>query len=326
MIIADKIVMLRKQNGWSQEELAEKMNVSRQAVSKWESAQTTPDLQRILELSRLFGVSTDFLLKEELEQVQATEDAPVSELRQVSMEEANAFLQEQQRVAMPVAVGVMLCILSPVVLILLGGLAEYRALPMSEETAGALGLVVLLLMVASAVVLFLLCGFRLQPYEYLEKEIFQAEYGVTGMVKDRQKRFRPQYIRLNIGGVVCCVLSPLPLFLSAMAKNELWGVASVCILLTLIAAGVLQFVLAGVPWSGMQKLLQEDEYTPKKKARMEADGIIAGIYWTAVTAVYLTWSFAANAWGISWMVWPVAGVLFYMIALVRELYQRKESK
>lgn len=47
MILADKIIRLRRKNGWSQEELAEKMNVSRQAVSKWESAQTVPDLEKI---------------------------------------------------------------------------------------------------------------------------------------------------------------------------------------------------------------------------------------------------------------------------------------
>ena len=56
MILADKIVRLRKKNGWSQEELAQKMNVSRQAVSKWESAQTIPELEKILQLGALFGV------------------------------------------------------------------------------------------------------------------------------------------------------------------------------------------------------------------------------------------------------------------------------
>ena len=53
MILADKIVRLRKKNGWSQEELAQKMNVSRQAVSKWESAQTIPELEKILQLGVL---------------------------------------------------------------------------------------------------------------------------------------------------------------------------------------------------------------------------------------------------------------------------------
>ena len=48
MILADKITELRKKRGWSQEELAEKVDVTRQSVSKWESAQSTPDLDKIL--------------------------------------------------------------------------------------------------------------------------------------------------------------------------------------------------------------------------------------------------------------------------------------
>ena len=56
MILADKIMEERKKNGWSQEELANKLGVSRQAVSKWESAGTVPDLQRILQMADLFGV------------------------------------------------------------------------------------------------------------------------------------------------------------------------------------------------------------------------------------------------------------------------------
>ena len=59
MILAEKIMEERKKNGWSQEELAEKLSVSRQAVSKWESAQSIPDLQRVIQLSEIFGVSTD---------------------------------------------------------------------------------------------------------------------------------------------------------------------------------------------------------------------------------------------------------------------------
>ena len=55
MIFADKLVDLRKKSGWSQEELAEKLNVSRQAVSKWEGAQSVPDMARIIQLSELFG-------------------------------------------------------------------------------------------------------------------------------------------------------------------------------------------------------------------------------------------------------------------------------
>jgi transcriptional regulator with XRE-family HTH domain len=64
MIFADKLIALRKKAGWSQEELAQQLNVSRQSVSKWEGAQSVPDLDKIVQLSRIFGVSTDYLLLE----------------------------------------------------------------------------------------------------------------------------------------------------------------------------------------------------------------------------------------------------------------------
>lgn len=79
MILADKIINLRKKNGWSQEELAEKLNVSRQAVSKWEGAQSTPDLEKILMMSKIFGVTTDFLVKDEIEMEDISECAENSE-------------------------------------------------------------------------------------------------------------------------------------------------------------------------------------------------------------------------------------------------------
>lgn len=70
MIFADKLIMLRKKAGWSQEELAEQMDVTRQSVSKWEGAQSIPDIEKIIRLSELFGVSTDYLLKDEIEDME----------------------------------------------------------------------------------------------------------------------------------------------------------------------------------------------------------------------------------------------------------------
>ena len=84
MILGEKIAQLRRKNGWSQEELADKMGVSRQAVSKWESGQTMPDLERILRLSSLFGVTIDYLLKDgaepEIPQSEAEEDTHIPPL------------------------------------------------------------------------------------------------------------------------------------------------------------------------------------------------------------------------------------------------------
>ena len=79
MRLPDKIVELRKSNGWSQEDLAEKMNVSRQAISRWEGGTAQPDASNILQLSKLFGVTTDYLLNDEFS---SDEDLPkVKEIR-----------------------------------------------------------------------------------------------------------------------------------------------------------------------------------------------------------------------------------------------------
>ena len=67
MILSEKIIMLRKKYGWSQEELAERLDISRQSVSKWEQAQSIPDLDKIIQLSTFFNVSTDYLIKDEIE-------------------------------------------------------------------------------------------------------------------------------------------------------------------------------------------------------------------------------------------------------------------
>ena len=170
MILADKIIENRKKNGWSQEDLAEKLGVSRQSVSKWESAQAIPDMKKILQLSEVFGVSTDYLIRDEIEEVPALEQAPVDNgleetVRSVSMEEADSFLKYNDTASRWISTGVMLCILSPVLLILLGGLAEAGFIPMEVTVAEIGGTGILLIMIAAAVGMFIREGMRGKKYE-----------------------------------------------------------------------------------------------------------------------------------------------------------------
>ena len=129
MILAEKIAQLRKQKGWSQEELANRLQVSRQAVSKWEGGASIPDLDKILKLSALFEVTTDYLLKDTLEAPDAAPaavlPAPEAEpLRTVTLEEANDYLSLVQAACGRIAAGVGLCILCPIALLLLGAWAD----------------------------------------------------------------------------------------------------------------------------------------------------------------------------------------------------------
>ena len=169
MILADKIIELRKRSGMSQEELAEKLGVSRQSVSKWEGAQSTPDLNRILQLSEIFGVSTDTLLKDTEELTAQATPAQVSAdteppLRKVSMEEANAFLQANEKRSLLIPIGVALCIISFVPTIILDCFASTRNL------TDCIVAPLLFILIAAAVGLFIISGHKMQPYGYLNRE------------------------------------------------------------------------------------------------------------------------------------------------------------
>ena len=155
MILADKITEERKKNGWSQEELANQLGVSRQAVSKWESAGAVPDLQRILQMSELFGVSTDYLLKDEMKAENITyhesTESYAEPLKKVTMENANEFLDMKRNGSKVVANATSMCISSPILLIVLETMAEDGVFHVSESLATVFGCVFLLGMVAAAV-------------------------------------------------------------------------------------------------------------------------------------------------------------------------------
>ena len=315
MILADKIIENRKKNGWSQEDLAEKLGVSRQSVSKWESAQAIPDLKKILQLSEVFGVSTDYLIRDEIEEVPALEQAPVDNgleetVRSVSMEEAVSFLKYNETASHRISTGVMLCILSPVLLILLGGLAEAGFIPMEVTIAEIGGTGILLIMIAAAVGMFIREGMRGKKYEYLEKIDIDTEYGVNGMVKERRDAYAETHSRRMIIGVMMCIISAVPLLGTQMSRysnnTDLLPILGVTLLLVMCAAGVKLIVLTCTRQGGFDRLLEEGDYTRLNKKAGRYDGI----YWAIATAVYLGWSFATSRWEFTWIVWPVAGVMF----------------
>ena len=320
MILADKIIELRKKAGYSQEELAEKMGVSRQSVSKWEGALSIPDLDKILLMSEIFGVSTDYLLKDEFgEELPAPkEEISESKFRKVSMEEANEFIKVKNETAPKVALGVVMCILSPVVFLLLCALQEMNRIPLTENGASGIGIVVLLLLVAGAVALFITSGMKTDKYEYLEKEPLELAYGVEGMVKELQSRLHDKHVRDCVLGICLCVLAALPILIFAFFEKAdgevLYGV---CLTLMMVAAGVYILIRTGIPWETTEKLLQQDDYSIEKKLTEKKMEPIATIYWCVITAIYLGWSFYTMEWGRTWIIWPSAGVLygaFYGIA------------
>lgn len=335
MILADKIIELRKKNGWSQEELADKLGVSRQAVSKWEGAQAVPDMNRIIRLSEIFGVSTDLLLKDDLELSNAVsgelgESGLDGGVRSVSMEEASAFLEHRERSSRRVALGVMMCILSPILLIVLSSAQGNGLLALSEQQVTGIGLAALLLLIGGAVALFIIQGLRASKFDYLSKECIETSYGVDGIVRDRREKFRHSFNMHIALGVVLCVIAALPLFIAMFffggedkAANEFPYAVAVACLLLLVALGVLLIVRASIVWGSFQILLEDGDYSRQKKAENRKNDLLSSIYWGSVTAIFLAYSFITGRWHQSWIIWPVAGVAFGVVIAVANALRKR---
>lgn len=328
MIFADKLIRLRKKSGMSQEELAEKMNVSRQSVSKWEGAQSVPDLEKILQLGNLFGVTTDYLLKDEIEDEEFTNKDYSEKVRKLSLEQANEYLALRKKAAPRVALAVFMWIVSVIPLLVLGGLAELGGL-MSENAACGIGMIILLIIAAAAVGLYIQTNYKSEAYKFLNTEPFEIEYGVSGMAREQQKAFHDKYVRSNIIGTCLCILSVIPLFVGAALENELLTVMLFGAMIFIVACAVFIFVTVGIRWESMQKLLKEGDYTDERKERSRINGTVASIYWCIVVAIYLAWLFLEkdpkNGDSRSWVVFPVAGVLFAAVLGIVHLINKRKS-
>ena len=179
------------------------------------------------------------------------------------------------------------------------------------------GMIVMLLLVAVAVAMFISCGGMTSPYAYLEAEVFETEYGVSGMVRERQRQYRSTYTRYNVLGACLCILSAIPLFGGAfLSENGLFLVGMLSVMLLLIGLGVIFFIVGGVNWASMEKLLQEGDYTRTKKKTSSITGVVSTVYWCVAAAVYLACSLPGHSWRESWVIWPVAGVLFAAVMAV----------
>ncbi|MBR5682436.1 MAG: helix-turn-helix transcriptional regulator [Ruminococcus sp.] len=320
MILADKIIELRKKAGMSQEELAEKLGVSRQSISKWEGAQSTPDLNRILQLAEIFNVSTDTLLKDSIELTEApaaaAEAAVETEppLRKVSMEEANTFLEVNEKRSLRTPIGVVLCICCCLPIILLDIFEPFIGAP------GIIGVPLMFIMVAIAVGLFITSGKQIKRYEYLEKEGIDTEYGVSGMVNEKKAKFETKHTLFLITGVILFIVSFIPLivFTEVFPESSFCEALSLMIMFGAIAVGVGLIVHVSIKMGGYKRLLEEDDFSRQKKERTNKTSGPVSLYWCIIVAVYLAYSFITNDWGRSWIIWPVAAVLTPVVMAIAD--------
>lgn len=328
MILAEKLYQLRTRSGLSQEELAEKMNVSRQSISKWESANSIPSMDKIVELSKIYGVSTDFLLKDEMEEIPGEIIAdlnPENAVREVTIEEIRDYQKNVEQNKNTVALGVMLCVWSAIPLMISEGLSIAKVVGLAEDTASIIGVVLVLVIIAAAVGVFIKTGSGLHKYDFLNEEGFSLAYGAEAILKKEMEELQPAYQKKRAEGTVLCILSVIPILISSIFEaNEEYSFYGVAILLLLVGIGVFQFVSSSMQMDVYKKLLQIDDYKPENKRVNKKLSVFSTVYWLLATAVYLLWSFLTMNWGTTWVIWPVAGLLFAAVYAILNATAKKD--
>lgn len=331
MTLSEKIVLLRRRKNWSQEELAAQLDVARQSISKWESGQSLPELDKLVRMSEIFGVTLDSLVKDEEEIFDGDLGAPSSgepgdppAARRVSAEEASEFLSLRKKSSLFIALGVLLCIFSPICLLLLSAFAAEEGFALSENMAVLIGLIVLFLCIAPAVILFVISGLQGEKFTYLTNEDFRLDAATEAGLRAEKEDTRARTVTLCAVAVGLCILSPLPLLYAALVwQSSIPVMLGVVAVLVLAGLGAATFTFVGVRQGAYDILLREGEYNHKKSRLEEA---VSSAYWMLTTAVYLTVSFLFENWDISWVIWVGAAILYGAVeALLRVFLPRNQA-
>lgn len=224
------------------------------------------------------------------------------------------FLEDRKDFARKISFGVAVAIMSAVPLIFLQGMRF-----ISEDLSSAIGVGLLIIMIAFAVSIFIPQGMKISKYSEFEFKDIEMTTQKKLQVEKEEERYQDIYRRKLSIGIPLCVVAVLPvIFISILfEEQETLLLTAVCFLLIVIAIGVKMIVEGSILNDSYSILLQKGDYR-NKKINTLLDSI-GGVYWTLAAVIYLLWSFLTWDWHITWMVWPIAGVMYGLISAIVSL-------
>jgi transcriptional regulator with XRE-family HTH domain len=193
MTLGQKLRTLLKDNGMTQEDLAERLEVSRQAVGKWVNDKGIPEVGKLVQISNLFGVSTDYLLKEDYEEKGYPEENVVSDSGYyVSQEMLDGYLSYSRQNVKQITGGISLFVLSNV----FGCFDDYRIMSFLYWVTMAAGIIMIVWQ-------FL----QIRKYQEIRNEHLTFDDKVFGEFKKQRENRRKKYAVMMIAGVVILLAS-----------------------------------------------------------------------------------------------------------------------
>ena len=325
MLLSEKIMSLRKRTGWSQEELAQQLGVSRQSVSKWESMASMPDIQKIMAMSELFGVSTDYLLKDELEELPATAAVAVADSTgtsasggiagadpsavlggsstadnastsktvapklSVSLDTATEYLDAIARTSRPTAGAITLFILGPALLVSLATYSEdalyFDPMRISPDAMGIAGICIMMLFIAAGVGLLILQDMKLAKFKQLKEASLELQYGVEAAVRRRAESTESLRYMQQAAGVCLTILSAIPFLIASYYGTGLIFALGFFVAAILVSLGVYLLVYSGIIRDGYRVLLQEGDFSHDEKSN-KRDSKSAALKYRPIARAY----------------------------------------
>lgn len=237
----------------------------------------------------------------------------------ITLQEAQSLAAAQHRTRFRHSIAVALFVIAAIPLIVLPSAAQAGLVPLSQNAAAMVGLLFLLVLVASGVMLIIGLSREFSSFSRLREGNFSRNPVVTGWAEDLvQQNERGRITALQIS-VMCWVFSPAPVLLFSLIPTEsplqgFWSVVGVAGTLVMVATGLL--ILLPATWANTvyETLTKSNAHAGSKDDERSLVGVIAAFYWPITTAIFLAWSFIGDAWGQSWIIWPIAGVLFGALA------------
>lgn len=318
MDTGQKIYNLRKQYGYSQEELAEKLNVSRQSISKWENGSSTPEITKIVELSNLFNVTTDYLLKEDLrindkvslnkgereiykelnankERVSSNTESETRKTKTLDSTEADEYIYNKKEYGKKIALGVMFCILAPIAPILF---SSYNIFNSNENAIiNSIGIIIFFVFIVMAVRIFIYANLNSSEWDLTNYDDVLLDSSAESNIKEQYNAFRVIRVKSTVISVTIYIIMSLPLTIGiSFGVSDFTFNILLSLLLFLCSIATYIIVSSGNLDAGYEFLLTLKERKSKYEDRL----------WGLVTSVYLLISFITSRWDISWIIFPIA--------------------
>lgn len=234
-------------------------------------------------------------------------------LKIVDKEESKEYYETTKESSKMISVATMLMILIGAVFVFLVALADKKLI--QEDVITIIGIPITFILIGTGTYLFITHGSKLEKYNYIEKENIDLTLDAKSYVENIRKNLN--FEKSIAISVVMILLSVIPVILTgAVETYESYLLYAVTLMIVIISISVKSLVSTGMKKEATDKLLQTGDYTASGKKANNLINKIASIFWPIVVIGYFIYSFITKNWGYSWIIFPIAGGIFLIIAIV----------